>query len=222
MVAEARNLSVDASVPPDPAMSTLMERYLRQLDKETSNILGRSEVTWEGESDVIRTRETNLGKLLADLARCATGTEIALINAGAVRASIPSGRVTYRNLMEVLPLDSSLSVVAVTGAHIRAALENSVSRLPQASGRFLQVSGLRYSVDRSAPVGSRISNMQVNGIALDSERMYSVAVTRFIAEGGDGYGMFLQATPKHLDVPLRDLLARAFEAGPLTSTGEKP
>ena len=222
MVAEARNLPVDASVPADPDMSKLIERYLQQLDKETNRLVGHSEVTLEGESDVIRTRETNLGSLLADLARRDTRAEIALINAGAIRGSITSGPVTYRHLMELLPFDSSLSTLAVKGTQIRAALENSVSRLPQPNGRFLQVSGLRYRVDPSAPVGSRIAAIQVNGVALDPERVYSVTVTRFIAEGGDGYGMFLNAAPKHLDVPLRDLLAKAFEAGPLTATGGVP
>jgi 2',3'-cyclic-nucleotide 2'-phosphodiesterase (5'-nucleotidase family) len=222
MVAEARNLPVDASVQADPDMSKLIERYLQQLDKEAHRLAGYSKVSLEGDSDVIRTRETNLGNLLADLARRDTGAEIALINAGAIRGSLSRGPVTYRHLMELLPLDSSLSILAVRGTHIRVALENSVSRLPQPNGRFLQVSGLRYSVDPSAPVGSRVTDIQVNEAALDPERVYSVTVTRFIAEGGDGYNVFLSAASKHLDVPLRDLLAKAFEAGPLTASGGMP
>jgi 5'-nucleotidase len=222
MVAEARNLPVDANVPADAAMSKLIERYLQQLDKETNRLIGSSEVRLEGETDAIRTRETNLGNLLADLARRETRAEIALINAGAIRGSLPSGPVTYRHLMELLPFDSSLSVVTVKGTQIRAALENSVSRLPQPNGRFLQVSGLRYGVHPSAPVGSRLAGVEVNGSALDPERVYTVAVTRFIAEGGDGYDVFLNATPKHLDLPLRDLLAKAFEAGPLTMSSQGP
>jgi 5'-nucleotidase len=209
-------------VPPDPAVSMLIERYVRQLDNQTSSVLGRSEVTWQGDSEVIRTRETNLGKLLAELARRETGTEIALINAGVIRASIPSGAVTYRHVMEVLPLDSSLSIAAVRGAQLRTALENSVSRLPHASGRFLQVSGLDYRMDPAAPAGSRITDIRINGVALDPARVYSVTLTRFIAEGGDGYGMLLNTASKHLDVPLRDLLARALEADSLSSAGGTP
>src|SRR5206468_2015925 len=119
---------------PDPAVSHLVEEYARRLNTETSRVIGRAEADLQGESDVIRTGETNLGNLLADLARRKTGAEVALINSGTIRGSIAAGPVTYRQLMEVLPLDSSLSVLAATGAQLRTVLENSVSRLPQANG----------------------------------------------------------------------------------------
>ena len=221
MVAEARNLPVAAGIPPDPTISQLIEDYARRLNEETSRVMGRTETDLQGESDVIRTRETNLGDLLADLARRETGAEVALINSGTVRGSMVAGPVTYRRLMEILPFDTTLSVLAVTGAQLRMALEHSVSRLPQANGRFLQVSGLRYTVDPSAPIGARIKDVQINSMSLDPARRYSVAVTRFIAEGGDGYHVLVEAVGRRdSDVPLRDLLVQALKEGPLRSAGK--
>ncbi len=221
MVAEARNIPVAADVPPDPAVSSLVEVYGRRLNVETSRVMGRAEEDLQGERDVIRSRETNLGDLLADLTRLETGAEVALINSGTVRDSLVAGPVTYRRLMEVLPFDTSLSVLAVTGAQLRKAMENSVSRLPQPNARFLQVSGLRCTVDPVAPTGTRIVNLQVNGAPLDPARRYSVAVTRFIAEGGDGYQMFVEAAGRRdSDVSIRDLLAKALAEGPLRSAGQ--
>src|SRR5881296_2121463 len=202
MVAEAHNLPVSAAVSSDPD-------------------IGKAAHAFEGENRDIRTRETNLGNLLADLARQHTGAEIGLVNSGMIRSSMPAGPVTLKRVMEVLPFDSSLTSFTVTGATLQAALENSVSRLPLASGRFLQVSGLAVVLDPTAPSGSRITSVQVNGAPLNPARRYSVAADTFIAEGGDGYTMFRQATDRRdRQIPLRDVLLSALKAGPLAAKVE--
>lgn len=221
MVAEARNLPITATISSDPEMAMLVEAYARKLDEKTNTVVGEVELVLEGESKEIRTRETNLGNLLADLARQHAQTEIALVNAGMVRNSIPAGPVTLKRIMEVLPFDSTLLSFSVTGKHLQEALENSVSRLPQSSGRFLQVSGLTMTVDPTATSGSRVRRVLVNGIPLDPARRYSVTTDHFIAEGGDGYTMFLQAADKRdYQIPLRDVLIAALKSGPLSAKKE--
>ncbi len=221
MVAEARNLPVSAAVSSDPDIAKLVRDYARRLDEQTNQVRGEAAHAFEGENRDIRTRETNLGNLLADLARQHTGTEIGLVNSGMIRSSIPAGPVTLKRVMEVLPFDSSLTSFTVTGATLKAALENSVSRLPQASGRFLQVSGLAVVFDPTAPSGTRITSVQVNGAPLNPARRYSVAADNFIAEGGDGYTMFLQvADRRDHQIPLRDVLLSALKAGPLAAKVE--
>ena len=221
MAAEARNLPVSAVVSSDPDMAKLVRDYARRLDEQTNQIIGAAAHAFDGENRDIRTRETNLGNLLADLARQHTGTEIGLVNSGMIRSSIPAGPLTVKRAMEVLPFDSSLTSFTVTGATLQAALENSVSRLPQASGRFLQVSGLAVVLDPTAPSGSRITSVQVNGAPLNPARRYSVAADTFIAEGGDGYTMFRQATDRRdHQIPLRDVLVAALKAGPLAAKVE--
>lgn len=221
MVAEARNLPVSAAVSSDPDMAKLVRDYARRLDEQTNQVIGQAAHAFDGENREIRTRETNLGNLLADLARQHAGTEIGLVNSGMIRSSIPAGPVTVKQVTEVLPFDSSLTSFTVTGATLEAALENSVSRLPQASGRFLQVSGVAVVFDPTAPSGSRITSVQVNGAPLNPARRYSVAADTFIAEGGDGYTMFRQATDRRdHQIPLRDVLVAALKAGPLAAKVE--
>ena len=65
-----------------------------------------------------------------------------------------------------------------------------MSQIEQRAGRFPQVSGLKFEVDTKAPVGSRISNVQVNGEPLDPARKYKVATNNFMLTGGDGYVPF--------------------------------
>lgn len=221
MVAEARNLPVSPAVPENPTVSSLVHEYARRLDEQTTQVVGHATIDLEGESGEVRTRETNLGNLLADLARRHAGTDIALINAGVIRASIPRGPVSLKRIMEVLPFDSSLTTLTITGVQVREAMENSVSRLPQAAGRFLQVAGLSYVFDPKAPPGSRVREIQIDGKPLIPARRYSVVVDQFLAEGGDGYAVFLQATNKRdHQIPLRDVLTLAFKTGPLSAREE--
>lgn len=221
MIAEARNLPVTPTVPSDPDMARLVQDYARTLDEKTHQVIGEAALRLDGEGQEIRTRETNLGNLITDLARQHAGTEIALVNAGMIRSSLPAGPVTLTRVMEVLPFDSTVTSFSVTGAELQAALENSVSRLPQSSGRFLQVSGLTMTFDPAAASGARIRTIRVNGAVLDLSRRYSVAASDFIAEGGDGYAMFLRAADKHdHQVPIRDLLISALKSGPVTAKEE--
>jgi 5'-nucleotidase/UDP-sugar diphosphatase len=216
MAAEARNLGVVPQVPPDPTMSSLVQSYVQRLDEAANRVIGKTLTDLHGERELIRQEQTNLGNLIADIARRESKADAALINAGTVRASIPAGPVTYRRLLEVLPLDASLSVVTVTGEQLRAAVEHAVSQLPEASPRFVQVSGIRYVIDSTAAVGSRIRTIEVKGIPVDPGGQYSVVVTRFMAEGGDGFKMFLSGQHRRdEDTPLRDLLAAELAAGPV-------
>ncbi|MEC4671022.1 MAG: 5'-nucleotidase, partial [Nitrospirota bacterium] len=169
-----------------------------------------------GESEKIRTQETNLGSLLADLLRKEFGQEIALVNSGQIRATIPAGSVNLGKVLSVLPFDSSVVTLSLTGQQIFEALENSVRLLPRQSGRFLQVSGLQVTYDVSAPPGARVTKVRVGGQPLDLERTYSVGTDGFLADGGDGYAMFKQAS-KRVDhqIPIRDVLLKALAHAPL-------
>ena len=83
------------------------------------------------------------------------------------------------------------STIEVTGTQIWAAMENGVSRYP-ADGRWPHVSGMKFTVDVSKPVGSRIvSLVDLNGKAIPKDgTKFTLALTDFVAKGGDGYNMF--------------------------------
>lgn len=217
--AKATNLPVTAKIPPDPAAQALLDRYAQQLEAQAGKVIGETLVDLEGESGLIRSRETNLGSLLADLLRAEFRTDIALVNGGQIRDGIPAGPVRIKHVLQVLPFDSQMVTFTVTGAEIVEALENSVGALPRKAGRFLQVSGLTVTYDLSAPPGSRVREVRMQGQKIDPKRRYSIATDVFLAEGGDGYTMFADARDR-LDrqIPLRDLLLKALQAGPIKAS----
>lgn len=217
--AKARNLLVTEERPPDPAVAALIESYSRNLEEQSATMIGRSLVALDGESSRVRSRETNLGNLLADLLRAEFGTEVALVNGGQIRDSIPPGPVDLKRVLQVLPFNSSMVTVTMTGQQLLQALENSVSQLPATAGRFLQVSGLAVEYDLSAPAGKRVREVTVGGRPLDPAQRYSVATDAFLADGGDGYAT-LAAAGDRIDrqIPMRDLLLQALRTRPLSAS----
>lgn len=155
---------------------------------------------------MVRQCETNLGDLCADAYRAITGAQIAMVNAGNVRAAIPAGDITYGQIINVSPFSNEVCVAEVTGQELLDALEVDVSSLPGERGGFPQVSGIAFTVDVSIPssvtfneIGEfvsidgerRVRDVTVNGEPLDPEQVYSLASVGFvIKDGGDGQTMF--------------------------------
>lgn len=153
----------------------------------------------DGRSANVRREETNLGNMLADATRAFFGSDIALVNSGAIRCNrviMPDTdtALLLRDVIGICPFENTMIVKRVTGQTLISALENSVSDA-HTDGRFLQVSGLRFTIDWARPEGSRVLEACIpvptgNPESIQDERMYTVAMAQFIASGFDGYVCF--------------------------------
>ena len=101
-------------------------------------------------------------------------------------------------------------MLALPGRVVLEALNHGVSTLPAQDGRFPQVSGLTMTVDRSAPVGSRVRDVRVNGQPLDPNKIYTVAIPDFVLKQGDDYTMFA-GQPIRVGPEAGDLISNALE-----------
>lgn len=157
-----------------------------------------------------RFNECNLGNFIADsMVRSHasrytgpnwTDASIAFIQGGGIRASSPVGSVTVFDLTTILPFESGLMVISLSGSEIVLALERSVERYSHeiGNGEFLQMSGIHVTYDLSKPSGSRVVSVQAlctecdvpRYYDLESSRTYKVIISSFLNEGGDGYSMF--------------------------------
>jgi len=182
-----------SSVDPDPEVLAVVKRYEAALSKELDVEIGTSATELDSRSSIVRSQEAAIGNLIADAIKDSTGADVAVTNGGGIRANkqYPAGaKLTRRDILSELPFGNSTSLVEVTGADLKAALENGVSQLENRAGRFPQVSGLKVEIDAKAPAGSRIASVQVNGEPLDLAKRYKVATNNFMLTGGDGYVPF--------------------------------
>ncbi|MHB2165452.1 bifunctional metallophosphatase/5'-nucleotidase [Alsobacter sp. R-9] len=179
-----------STVDPDPEVAAVVKKYEDMLSKELDVEIGTSLNELDSRSAVVRSQEAAIGNLIADAIRSATGADVAVTNGGGIRANkqYPAGvKLTRRDILSELPFGNTSVMVEITGADLRAALENGVSQLENRAGRFPQVSGLKVEVDAKAPAGSRIVSVSVNGQPLDPAKLYKVASNNFMLSGGDGY-----------------------------------
>ena len=159
---------------------------------------------------MVRRQETNLGDLCADAYRAMSGADIAVVNGGGIRVSIPAGDITYGQIIAVHPFGNEMCVVEATGQQILDALEMGARNAPGECGGFLQVSGMSYEIDLNVEptveVNAdgmftgvsgeyRVKNVKVGDEPLDLAKTYTLASHNYMLKSaGDGMAMFQGCT----------------------------
>ncbi len=199
----------EASGPGDEAVQKVVKKYQTQVDAVLGQVIGKTTVFLDGQS--VRRRETNLGDWLADVVRQTAGADLAILNGGAIRHSLPAGPIRLQDIHEIIPFENYIVALEITGREVRQVLEYGLSGLPQAAPRFPQISGVKLRYDLSAPPGQRLLEVQVGGQPLVEDKTYVLATVDFLAAGGDGYSMF----PKFFCGPGQKGSRRAHPSGKL-------
>ena len=147
-------------------------------------------------------QESALGSLCADAMRMRAGSDVAITNAGGLRADLPEGPIDRARVLDVLPFLNDSVTLEMEGGALKAALEQGFSL----EAGMAQVSGLQARYDLSRPVGARLVSLDVGGQPADDHRRYRVTTNSFLAEGGDGYAAFRQGRVAARDAVLSDVL----------------
>ena len=163
--------------------------------------------------------ESALGDIIADAQLAATsaapggGAEVAFMNSGGIRADVPAGDVTYRQLYEVQPFGNVLNVVTLTGDMLKRLLEQQFDNPSPGEMNLLQVSnGFSYRYRSSAPAGQRVDSdsITINGRRIGATDRVRVEASNFLVEGG-GYTVLREGTDKVIGVPDIDALVAYFK-----------
>jgi 2',3'-cyclic-nucleotide 2'-phosphodiesterase (5'-nucleotidase family) len=187
-----------ATVTPDPETQARIEAYRKELDADLNIAIGATSEPLDSRKALLRTQEAAIGNLIADALRAQTQSDVAIVNGGGIRGNkqYPAGaELTRRDILTELPFGNRTVKLAVTGDMIKAALENGVSDVANAAGRFPQVSGLTFTADLMRPVGERVDNIMIGGRPLDPAASYTLATNDYMAGGGDGYVALKAGTP---------------------------
>ncbi len=207
----------DIGVTPDPDIKAMIDDLNTQLAPIFNTVIGTSTVKVPradscGRADG-RLCESLIGDLTADALRETYDTDFAITNSGGLRADLtcpypdlagdfcpsftpPPYPITRGQVLAVLPFGNLVFTVSVNGAELKTYLENGVSAMPAANGKFPQVSGLCFTYDIAAPAGSRVlsavrqaADGSCTGTPIDltAASTYTIAQNDFMATGGDGY-----------------------------------
>jgi 5'-nucleotidase / UDP-sugar diphosphatase len=168
--------------------------------------VGETVGVFDGDRNRVRAQPTNLGVMIARAMMERTGADLAIMNAGGVRDSLPEGKVTYRDVLKVQPFGNQLSLVRLSGAELLKYLEAAAKMTP-GSGAFPQTVGVQMVIE-----GGVLKEARVQGKPIEPQREYRLALNNFTAGGGDGYPK-LSDHPGHVNTGLVDAdVMRAFIA----------
>ncbi|HLZ01906.1 MAG TPA: bifunctional metallophosphatase/5'-nucleotidase [Bradyrhizobium sp.] len=218
--ARADNVIVRTSLAKDSEQTALLEAY----DKVAGPIANRRAGTVaETLSRVPNLAgESALGDVIADAQLAATASEgdggavMAMTNPGGIRTDIEKrgdGTVTYADVFASQPFRNQLVTLNLTGAEIKAALEQQWSdpNWP----RILQVSkGFSYAWDGTKPFGAHVdaASMTLDGAPIDPARTYRVTINNYLSLGGDGFTVLKGGTAPQFGVYDNDALFAWFAA----------
>jgi 5'-nucleotidase len=226
----ARNVLVTRTVTPAADVLSYVNRIKARALPKTGRVIGKIS------ADITRANnpagESALGNLIADSQLAATSSAdtgkavIALMNPGGIRtdlvasqisASEQPGEVTFGESFSVQPFGNNLMTITMTGQDIIDALEQQFDNPTPGANRILSVSkGFTYSWSPSAPLKSKVSDVKLDGKALDPKAKYRVTVNNFLADGGDIFPAFTKGTDRLGGVVDLDALEAQLKAGTLS------
>ncbi len=193
----------------DPAAKVIADKYRKAVAPIANAIVGS--ITADVVRDVVPSGESPLGDVIADAQLAYTtgtaGAQLALMNPGGIRASLTyanspggeaPGQVTYGETFTVQPFNNLVVTQTFTGAQIKEVLEQQfVGYSGQTTQKILQVSkGVTYTYSSSAPTGSKVTALALNGTPIDPAATYRVTSNDFLANGGDGFTLLANGTDR--------------------------
>lgn len=208
VVKEAKGdpILIDSSFKPDEAVVARVKELGGPIEEMKAKIVAETTGPIDGSRETCRAGECQMGNLVADALLDRTksqGVTAAITNGGGLRASIDGGPVSMGEVVTVLPFQNTVSTFQLKGADLAAALENGLSQIEEGAGRFPQVSGMKFSFDKSKPAGSRVGSVEMKEgdafVPLDPAKTYTLASNNFMRAGGDGYKIFATAATNAYD-----------------------
>jgi 2',3'-cyclic-nucleotide 2'-phosphodiesterase (5'-nucleotidase family) len=240
-------------VTPDPQIQARIDELNAQLAPILNTVVGSATKRIPRDDQcgntAGRTCESLVGNVTTDAMRStysSIGVQFAITNSGGLRAELtcpttdnandfcpaslypfPAGEfpITRGQVLTVLPFGNIVVTLDVNGTELKTMLENGVSQMPQANGRFPEVSGLCFTYDIALPAGSRVlsavmadaaGNCTTTPVNLTASATYKIAENDFMVTGGDGYPNFSsRATSQNImDQVLADYVTASSPLSP--------
>ncbi|BFZ53692.1 hypothetical protein PYCC9005_000722 [Savitreella phatthalungensis] len=191
---EAKMLSLSNNLRQDHKLQQQIKAWKLPFLEFAREVVGRAAGPFS--QTACQVTECSVGNLVAEAMYDAhSNADVALMNAGGLRAGIPKGNITRGGVLTVLPFSSRLVDLQFSGYKLQQILEGIVSWQNVVTDHditsFVQVAGVRITYKSSRPKGKRIERIDIRDrrtgsfAALESENNYTVCTLDFMAEGGD-------------------------------------
>ena len=193
----------------DEGMINLLRPFKERGDKSLLVKVSETEEKLIGDRDIVRSRETNLGNLVAEAYRSKFNADLGISNSGGIRDSIPAGEITYESVLMVLPFSNDIVTVQMTGGELKQYLSGVLDQGTVGSGAFPQFAGLTAHYSRKSKT---FSKLVIANKPLNPKQQYLIALPAFLATGGDKYPILSKANVKNYGYMDADVFREYLQA----------
>ncbi|AWI51286.1 UshA precursor [Actinobacillus minor 202] len=192
----------------DEALYAQLKKYQDEGDKTLGVKVGNTEGFFDGKRESVRFVQTNLGRLIAQSQMERVKADIGIMNGGGIRASLPEGEITYKNILTVQPFGNMISTLDLKGKELVDFL-TTVALKETDTGGYPQFANISMVVDRTAKT---ISDVKIGGQPLDMNKTYKISIPDYLTAGGDGYPI-MKNHPTYVNTGFIDaeMLKKFFE-----------
>ena len=236
-------------VTPDRRIQERIDELNAQIAPELNEVVGTSSRSIPRSDQCGRVDgrlcESLIGNIVTDSLRTAfpaasPAVDFAITNSGGLRDALTCPTtdntsdfcppvtgstlpITKGQVLTVLPFGNTVVTATISGTQLRTMLENGVSQMPTANGRFAQVSGLCFTYNIAAAAGSRVTSavrQAADGtctgpaVTFGAGDTYRIATNDFMAFGGDGYPNLVAQLDTPSIMTMDERLITYLEANP--------
>ncbi|NJM42874.1 MAG: bifunctional UDP-sugar hydrolase/5'-nucleotidase [Brachymonas sp.] len=165
----------------DPTMLALLQPFQDKGRAALDVQVGESDGVLNGTRNDVRSKPTNMGVFIASVMMQKAKADLAIMNSGGVRDSMPAGKLSYKDVLKVQPFGNQLVSIDLKGNELMNYL-NAAAKMSAGSGAFPQFAGVRLVI-----AGGAVQSATIKGAPIDLAKTYRLAINSFQANGGDGY-----------------------------------
>ncbi|POF59489.1 bifunctional UDP-sugar hydrolase/5'-nucleotidase, partial [Vibrio vulnificus] len=132
---KSQRVFIESEIKEDTALLEFLRPYQEKGQEQLNVKIADTNGKLEGDRNVVRFQQTNLGRLIAVSHMERAKADFAVMNSGGVRDSIEAGEVTYKDVLTVQPFANILTYTDMTGKEVLDYL-NVVATKPVDSGAY--------------------------------------------------------------------------------------
>ena len=170
---------------PDATAAAFIKPYEHTVDSLMKPVVGTT-----AEPMIAHQPESNLSNLLSDILvwggeEFKEKPDFGVYNMGGIRASLPQGKITYGDVLNVAPFENHICFLTLSG-------EKTLQLFREMAARGGE--GVSHSVRMVITKDGKLKSVTINGAPVDPQKSYRIATLDYLAQGNDGLTAFKDKT----------------------------
>lgn len=209
------NINIDSTFTSDSSMNAEIAPFRKSIDAQMNRVIGIS-----AKELLNHKPESPLSNFVSDLIqqkalvfmkdnKMDSLKLLTLMNIKGIRAPIPQGNITVRNIFEVMPFENEIVLLKLSGDSITSLFKF----LGKTEGDGIAGAFAKYS-------DTKLLEVTIGGELVDPSENYYLATSDYLANGGDHYSMIMEPIDRYgLGLKLREAIIESIES--LQKQGKK-